>query len=94
MLPTTKLYENITKAEEAKCAVGEDEVDFHNIAFVKSHKNNRLCQLEGDRKRPVSLGPLAADQDVLSENGLNVLRDMMGQGGGNVNFSLMALVEA
>ncbi|KAF2002148.1 ubiquitin carboxyl-terminal hydrolase, family 1 [Amniculicola lignicola CBS 123094] len=73
----------------------EDEVDFHYICFVKSHKNGQLYLLDGDRKRPISLGPLEKDEDVLSKKCLDVIRTMMDSGGGeNINFSLMALVPA
>ena len=44
----------------------EDEVDYHYICFVKSHKNGRLYQLDGDRKRPIELGMLELTEDVLS----------------------------
>ncbi|CAO2649684.1 Nn.00g009760.m01.CDS01 [Neocucurbitaria sp. VM-36] len=71
----------------------EDEVDFHYITFVKSHRNNRLYQLDGDRRRPIDLGPLAVDEDVLSDRCLKVIRGMMASESNNPNFSLMALVE-
>jgi len=71
----------------------EDEVDYHYIAFVKSAKDSHLCQLDGDRKRPIDLGALIADEDVLSEKCLNVIRGMMASEDENLNFSLMALVE-
>jgi ubiquitin carboxyl-terminal hydrolase L3 len=71
----------------------EDEVDYHYIAFVKSTKDNHLYQLDGDRKRPIDLGVLAADEDVLSEKCLGVIRGMMASEEDNLNFSLMALVE-
>jgi ubiquitin carboxyl-terminal hydrolase L3 len=71
----------------------EDEVDFHYIAFVKSQKNGHLYQLDGDRKQPIDLGLLTADQDMLSETCLDVIRNMMAEEADNPNFSLMALVE-
>ncbi|KAF1942393.1 ubiquitin carboxyl-terminal hydrolase, family 1 [Clathrospora elynae] len=71
----------------------EDKVDYHYIAFVKSHKNNRLYQLDGDRKRPIDLGLLTADDDVLSDKCLHVIRSIMTSEDNNLNFSLMALVE-
>ena len=71
----------------------EEEVDYHYIAFVKC-KNDHLYQLDGDRKRPIDLGQLTADEDVLAERCLIAIRSMMALEADNVNFSLMALVEA
>ncbi|KAI4660062.1 uncharacterized protein J4E79_005865 [Alternaria viburni] len=71
----------------------EDEVDYHYIAFVKSSEDNHLYQLDGDRKRPIDLGPLTTDEDVLTEKCLGVIRGMMASEDENPNFSLMALVE-
>lgn len=70
----------------------EDEVDFHNIAFVKSHMNAHLYQLDGDRKRPIKLALLEEGEDVVSDKCLTVIRGMMNKGGDSLNFSLMALV--
>ncbi|KAH7355682.1 ubiquitin C-terminal hydrolase L3 [Pyrenochaeta sp. MPI-SDFR-AT-0127] len=71
----------------------EDEVDYHYICFVRSDKDSHVYQLDGDRKRPIDLGPLAADEDVLSSKCLDTIRSMMLTEVGNLNFSLMALVE-
>ena len=73
-------------------ANAEDEVDFHYIAFVKSHVNGHLYQLDGDRTRPIELALLEDGEDVLSEKCLAVIRAMMTEQGDNLNFSLMALV--
>jgi ubiquitin carboxyl-terminal hydrolase L3 len=70
----------------------EDEVDYHYICFVKSHKNGHLYQLDGDRKEPIDLGAMAPGDDVLSNKCLDVIRKMITNENGNVNFSLMALV--
>lgn len=78
------------KGETAPPANAEDEVDFHYIAFVKSHVNSHLYQLDGDRKRPIKLAGLQEGEDVLAEKCLEVIRSMMIED--NVNFSLMALV--
>jgi ubiquitin carboxyl-terminal hydrolase L3 len=71
----------------------EEEVDYHYIAFVKSSKDSHLYQLDGDRKRPIDLGALSVEEDVLSESCLDVMRGMMASEDGNLNFSLMALVD-
>jgi len=78
------------KGDTAPPVRAEDEVDFHYIAFVKSHINSRLYQLDGDRKRPTRLAALREADDVLSEKCLEVIRSMMIED--NLNFSLMALV--
>ena len=72
----------------------EDEVDFHYVCFVKSHKNGHLYQMDGDRKGPIDRGPLLAPQeDVLAEGGLSVIREFIRrEKGGNPQFSLLALV--
>lgn len=72
----------------------EDEVDYHYIAFVKSSKSGHVYQLDGDRKRPIDLGALPADEDVLGETCLGVIRKMVALEVNNVNFSLMALVDS
>lgn len=69
----------------------EEEVDYHYICFVKT-QDNHLYQLDGDRKRPIDLGSIAADEDVLSDKCLDVIRAMIKQEEGDVHFSLMALV--
>jgi ubiquitin carboxyl-terminal hydrolase L3 len=75
-------------------ARAEDEVGYHYICFVKSHENDHVYQLDGDRKQPIDLGAVAVDEDVLSDKCLNVIRGMIASEEGNVNFSLMALVPA
>ncbi|EUC36093.1 hypothetical protein COCCADRAFT_2821 [Bipolaris zeicola 26-R-13] len=71
----------------------EDEVDYHYVAFVQSSKSGHLYQLDGDRKRPIDLGTLETDEDVLGSKCLDVIRNMVALENNNVNFSLMALVE-
>ncbi|OCK83939.1 cysteine proteinase, partial [Lepidopterella palustris CBS 459.81] len=69
----------------------EDEVDFHYICFVKS-EDNHLYELDGDRKGPIDHGVLEAEDDVLCERSLGVIRDLIAlEKGENLNFSLMAL---
>jgi ubiquitin carboxyl-terminal hydrolase L3 len=72
----------------------KEEVDYHYICFVRSHKNGHLYQLDGDRPRPIDLGEMnGISPDVLSEQCLDVIRGMIASEDGNVNFSLMALVK-
>lgn len=73
-------------------ANAEDEVDYHYVCFVKSHRNNHLYELDGDRKGPIDRGILGADEDVMSHDGLNVIREyLQRENGENPNFSLLAL---
>ncbi|KAK1767900.1 peptidase C12, ubiquitin carboxyl-terminal hydrolase 1 [Phialemonium atrogriseum] len=71
----------------------EDEVDFHYVCFVKSHKSGRLYELDGDRKGPIDRGVVVQpEEDVLAPGGLNAIREYIECEPGNTNFSLMALV--
>ena len=80
----TLVLENSRKLEDAHKSAAvpgdskvpdsaEDEVDFHYVCFVKSHKSGWLYELDGDRKGPVHrehfLGP---GEDVLAQGGLDV----------------------
>lgn len=68
----------------------EEEVDFHYICFVRSHKDGHIYQLDGDRKRPIDLGPLGAEE-TLSSACLPIIRRMVHEAGVSMYFSLMAL---
>lgn len=71
----------------------EDEVDFHYVCFVKSRKNGRLYELDGDRRGLIDRGlVLGPGEDVLSLGGSNAIRGYMERERGNMNFSLIALV--
>ena len=69
----------------------EDEVDFHYVCFVKSHKNGHLYELDGDRKGPIDWGRLDPDDDVLSDMALGAIRDFIQRISKAVGFSLLAL---
>jgi len=70
----------------------EDEVDFHYVCFVKPHKDRHLYEMDGDRKGPVDRGLLGPDEDVLTEHGLNEIREFIQrERGQNANFSLLVL---
>jgi ubiquitin carboxyl-terminal hydrolase L3 len=72
----------------------EDEVDFHYVCFVKSHKNGHLFQMDGDRKGPIDRGILSGPEDVLAEGGLSFVREFIErESGRNPSFSLLALVD-
>ncbi|KIP12846.1 hypothetical protein PHLGIDRAFT_17540 [Phlebiopsis gigantea 11061_1 CR5-6] len=74
----------------------DDEVDGHYICFVRSQKDGHVYLLDGDRKGPLDLGiALKEGEDMLSEGALEAVRSQIRlEDGANVNFNLMALVEA
>ncbi|KAF4845039.1 Ubiquitin carboxyl-terminal hydrolase isozyme L3 [Colletotrichum siamense] len=83
-----------TKGDTAAPASAEDEVDFHYICFVKSPDTGHLYELDGDRKGPVDRGVPDEEQRVdLGQKSLDIVRQFIAQGGDNIGFSLMALVE-
>lgn len=71
----------------------EDEVDYHYVTFVRSHRNGLLYMMDGDRNGPVELGSLQSD-DVLSLQGLDMVREFVRLHGEDGNFSLLALTES
>jgi len=72
----------------------EDEVDFHFVCFVKSNKNSRIYELDGDRAGPIDKGIiLASGDDMLAAGGLSIVKEyIQREGSGGSGFSLMALV--
>lgn len=73
----------------------EAEVDFHYVCFVKSHVDDHLYEMDGDRKGPVDRGALGTDEDVLSDAGLRVVKEFIRrEDGKNDNFSLLVLAPA
>ena len=88
-----RVYAEVARQGDTEApANAEDEVDFHYIAFVKSHIDGHLYQLDGDRKKPLKLELLEHGEDVLSEKCLDVIRGMMTEERDSLGFSLMALV--
>jgi ubiquitin carboxyl-terminal hydrolase L3 len=87
-------YASVASKGSTEAPSAESRVNHHYIGFVKSHVDGHLYHLDGDRKRPVDLGQLGPEEDVLGESAFNVVREMIaGAGGENLGFSLMALVE-
>jgi len=69
----------------------EAEVDFHYVCFVKSHRDGHLYALDGDREGgPVDWG-LFSGEDVLSQDGLAVIKEFVKPVERSVGFSLLAL---
>lgn len=87
-------YASVASKGSTEAPSAESRVNHHYIGFVKSHVDGHLYHLDGDRKRPVDLGQLGPEEDVLGESAFNVVREMIASAGGdNLEFSLMALVE-
>jgi ubiquitin carboxyl-terminal hydrolase L3 len=90
-----KAYAEVARSGDTEApASAEDYVPYHYVCFVKSQDNGNLYQLDGDRKGPIDLGPMAVDEDVLADKCLKVIRDMIASEEGDPHFSLMALVPA
>ncbi|KAI1345473.1 ubiquitin carboxyl-terminal hydrolase, family 1 [Xylaria sp. FL0043] len=68
----------------------EDEVDFHYVCFVKSYRGSNLFVLDGDGHGPVDKGLLTED-DLLSKQGIEAIKEFIDQHGNGGNFSLLAL---
>ncbi|KAI0856273.1 ubiquitin carboxyl-terminal hydrolase, family 1 [Xylaria cubensis] len=68
----------------------EDEVDFHYVCFVKSHHSSHLFILDGDRNGPVDRG-LMTEDDLLSKQGIEAIKEFIGHNDNGGNFSLLAL---
>ncbi|KAF8537772.1 ubiquitin carboxyl-terminal hydrolase, family 1 [Trichophaea hybrida] len=85
-----------TQGDSSVPANAEDDVDFHYVCFVKSHKTGHLYEMDGRCKGPIDRGMLLSrDEDLLDENSLNIIREyIQRENGGNLNFSLMALVKS
>ncbi|KAF2711857.1 ubiquitin C-terminal hydrolase L3, partial [Pleomassaria siparia CBS 279.74] len=87
------VYASVASKGDTEAPGAESQVNHHYIGFVKSHKDSHLYHLDGDRKGPVDLGPLGADEDVLGEKAFAVVREMIASTKGeDIGFSLMALV--
>jgi ubiquitin carboxyl-terminal hydrolase L3 len=77
----------------------EDDVPYHYVCFVCSHKNGRIYELDGMRAGPIDTGvALREGKDMLSEDGIGVIKAFMEtqQRKGNLtsdNFNLMAVVK-
>ena len=72
----------------------EDDVDFHYTSFVKSATGGRLYELDGVLSGPMEVGTLGADEDVVSEKALQVIKEFIKiHGGEKIGFGMLALVE-
>ncbi len=67
----------------------EDEVDFHYLRFLKSHNNDHLYEIDGDRKGAIDRGPsLTPDEHILAEGGLSLINEFIQrEKSGDPNFS-------
>jgi ubiquitin carboxyl-terminal hydrolase L3 len=82
------------KGDSAVPESAEAEVEFHYICWVQSQKDGHVYELDGDRKGPIDTGfVLSEGEDLLCEKGLGPVRKYISEADGNLNFSLLALVE-
>ncbi|KAL7962622.1 cysteine proteinase [Trichoderma compactum] len=69
----------------------QDDVDLHYVCFVKANDGG-LWELDGRRKGPIRRGDLDRNEDVLSENALNLgVLKFLEREGGDLRFSAVAL---
>ena len=70
----------------------EEEVDYHFICFAKSHKSDRVYELDGDRKGPIGRG--FTTDNMLSEEVLAMIKAYMRleEDAHHAGFGLMALL--
>jgi ubiquitin carboxyl-terminal hydrolase L3 len=73
----------------------DDDVDLHFVCFVKDEKNH-LWEMDGRRKGPLDRGQLGAEEDVLSENALDLgprkfIQREIETSDGELRFSLITL---
>ncbi|KAL8365971.1 hypothetical protein RB595_004650 [Gaeumannomyces hyphopodioides] len=84
-------------AGDTEAPAADAKVDHHYICFVRSPRDGRLYELDGDLMGPVDLGAHDDDGDgggdLLGEAALAVVRDFIrkGPGGENGSFSMLAL---
>ena len=69
----------------------QDEVDHHCISLVK--RSSRLYVLDGDMEGPIDKGYLEEDEDVLGQQGLDIIREYTLSNMDGM-FSLLALVKS
>jgi ubiquitin carboxyl-terminal hydrolase L3 len=82
------------KGDSAVPESAEAEVEFHYICYVRSEKDGHVYELDGDRKGPIDTGlVLSEGEDVLCEKVVDLVRKYVDEAGGNLNFSLLALVD-
>lgn len=86
-------YKAIAMQDNSKVSLNaEKEVDFHYICIVKSHRNSYLYELNGDCRELLNTEVmLNTHEDVLSAEGLSLVRKYIECESENVNFSLLVL---
>jgi len=90
--------EGIAAAHKAAAMQGQSaapeaqaEVDFHYICFVRSKKDHHLYEMNGCVKGPIDSGLAPAGEDIL-DDGIKLVKEYVNHEGGDVGFSLLALV--
>lgn len=70
----------------------EEEVDLHYVCFIKS-PNGCVYEMDGDANGPFKTGiTLRGGQDLLEPAALECVKRCIDRSKGNLNFSLLALV--
>ncbi|KAM0324417.1 hypothetical protein ACHAQA_008199 [Verticillium albo-atrum] len=88
-------YNGVARQGSTAAPAADDEVEFHYICFVKSPDTGHLFELDGGRKGPVDRGVIDEEERVdLGPKSLDLVREYIEKGEEDVNYSLMALVEA
>ena len=90
-----RAHQNAAQEGDSSAPAAEDNIDLHYVCFVKDEKNN-LWEMDGRRKGPLNRGPLAPEDDVLSQKALDLgvrqfLKREEEAGGGELRFSLITL---
>lgn len=68
----------------------ESGVDFHYVCFVKSHRNDNVYTMDGDKNGPINGGPMSSN-DLLSEQGIEAVMEFIRQHDDSGQYSLLAL---
>lgn len=69
-------------------------IEFHYVCLTRAKKSGNLYELDGRRKGPKDLGPLAPGEDMLGEKALNKVREYLKREGESGAFSIIALAPA
>ena len=90
-------HATLAQTGQSTAPSAETDTNLHFIALVKAASfagGVRIWELDGSRKGPIERGIVGANDDLLSETALNVIREFMARekSSGEVGFGLSALV--
>ena len=70
----------------------EEEVDYHYVCLVRSHRTGRLYELDGDRSGPKERGDVSEPGvDLVAAGGLRTVQEYIERRDGNTNFNFDGL---